>query len=403
MWSSAPRAPLAPGSRAWTLSLAGLTALIAFSIDVSLPAQPRLAEVFGVSGETAQLNLSLFMAGYAIAQLFAGYLTDAFGRRRVLGVGLVLFIVAGIGCTFAPNIELLLAARVVQGIGGAAAPVIGRARVRDTQPHDLAARHLSSMLAARALAPRVAPMLGGQLLAHLGWRAVFASLVIAGVALFAWSRARLAETLPPERRLAPSFAGLVRGFQQLAAARGFAGPLAITCATFAGQFAFIGDSPLVLIEGYGVSTDQFGLYFATVALSLMLGSIAGSRLLRAGRGPSALIMIGAYIVLAGAILVSLGTHLGLGIPGFLAPMCVYFFGAGITGPSAGALALAPVPHIAGTASAVMGFAQMISGALAGYLATKLGGADPTLFATIATAMGVLTFVLVVVTRERHRT
>jgi DHA1 family bicyclomycin/chloramphenicol resistance-like MFS transporter len=393
---------LSPGSRAWTLSLAGLTALVAFSIDVSLPAQPRLAEVFGVSGETAQLSLALFMAGYAFAQLFVGYLADAFGRRRVLGAGLVMFVIAGVACTLAPSIEVLLAARVAQGLGGAAAPVVGRAMVRDTQPPDLAARHLSTMLAVMSIAPMVAPTLGGQLLTHLGWRAVFASLVIAGVAMLAWSQARLVETLPVARRQAASVGGLVRGYRQLLAARGFAGPLAIMCATFAGQFAFIGDSPLVLIEGYGVSADRFGLYFSTVAISLMLGSIAGSRMLRAGRGPAALVFFGASIVLVGGVLVSIGTRLDLGIPGFLAPMCIYFFGAGIAGPSAGALALDPVPHIAGTASAVMGFAQMMSGAIAGYLATKLGGADPTLFATIATVMGVLTFVLVLVTRARSQ-
>jgi DHA1 family bicyclomycin/chloramphenicol resistance-like MFS transporter len=395
--------PLQIGSRAWTLTLAALTALVAMSIDASLPAQPELARVFGVANETAQLSLSLFMIGYAVAQIVVGYLSDALGRRVVLTAGLVLFTVAGIACTFATSIEMLIVARVVQGVGGAAGPVIARAMVRDTQPHDQAARHLSTMLAAMAIAPMVAPSLGGVLLEHIGWRAVFASLVIAGVLLFAWSQRMLTETLPVERRLAPSPRGLVTGYAQLVRTKGVWLPLSIVCATFAGQFAFIGNSPLVLIEGYGVPAERFGLYFGTVAIALMIGSIAGSRMLRAGRSPTALVVVGATIVLAGAIGVSIGTRVAhLGIPGFLVPMCIYFFGAGMVGPSAGALALAPVPHIAGTASAALGFLQMVSGAVAGYVATKVGGPDPTLFATIATVMGGLTWVLAGWLAAAHR-
>ncbi|MDX2092040.1 MAG: multidrug effflux MFS transporter [Kofleriaceae bacterium] len=400
---SSSRAALRIGSRAWTLTLAGLTALVAMSIDASLPAQPELARVFDVADETAQLSLSLFMGGYAVSQIIVGYLSDALGRRVVLTAGLALFTLAGIACTFATSIEMLLVARVVQGVGGAAGPVIARAMVRDTQPHDQAARHLSTMLAAMAIAPMVAPSLGGVLLAHIGWRAVFASLVIAGVLLFGWTQRTLTETLSVERRVTGSLRGLVRGYVQLVRTRGVWLPLSIVCVTFAGQFAFIGSSPLVLIEGYGVPADRFGLYFSTVAIALMVGSIAGSRMLRAGRSPTAVVVGGASIVLAGAIGVSLGTRAGwLGIPGLLVPMCIYFLGAGMVAPSAGALALAPVPHIAGTASAALGFLQMIAGAVAGYVATKVGGSDPTLFATIATVMGALTWGLAGLLAAAHR-
>ena len=388
------------GSRAWTFTLAALTALVALSIDASLPAQPRLAAVFGIADETAQLNLSLFMLGYAASQIVVGYLSDAFGRRTILIAGLSLFVIAAIACTFATSIEMLLVARVVQGIGGAAGPVVGRAMVRDTQPPDQAARHMSTMLAAMAIAPMVAPSVGGVLLTHVGWRSIYALLVVAGAVLLVRSARALPETLPVERRLAPSASGLVRGYRQLFATKGVVLPLAIVCAAFAGQFAFIGNSPLVLMEGYHVPTEHFGFYFSTVAVALMLGSLAGSRMLRAGRSPTALVVTGATIVVVGAVLVSVGTRVGLGIPGFLVPMCIYFFGAGIAGPSAGALALAPAAHLAGTASAALGFLQMIAGAVAGYVSTKLGGADPTLFATIATVMGVITWLLALAVATR---
>ena len=130
----APRWPSRIGSRGWILTLAALTAVVALSIDMSLPAQPTLARGFDVDAEDAQLTLSLFMIGFAGSQIFIGYFADAWGRRRVLAGGLAVFVIAGIGCTLSPSIEVLIAFRVLQGAGAAAGPVVARAMVRDTSP-----------------------------------------------------------------------------------------------------------------------------------------------------------------------------------------------------------------------------------------------------------------------------
>src|SRR5262245_15594321 len=130
---AAPRYPTRVGSRRWIITLAALTATIALSVDMSLPAQPTLARQFDVSSQDAQLTLSMFLLGYAIAQLVVGYLSDAWGRRRVLLGGLVVYTFAGIACAASPSIELLIGLRIVQGVGAAAAPVVARAMVRDTQ------------------------------------------------------------------------------------------------------------------------------------------------------------------------------------------------------------------------------------------------------------------------------
>ena len=291
-----PRYAMTVGSRAWIITLAAMTGIVALSIDMSLPAQPTLAETFGVSSETAQLTLSLFLIGFAGAQLFVGYLSDAWGRRRVMLGGLALFSVAGVACTVAPSIEVLIACRVLQGIGASASPVVSRAMVRDTQPAGQAARLLSTMLAALALAPMIGPVVGGVVLRALGWRAIFASLSLCGVALFAIAYFTLVETMPVERRAArPSIGGLMRSYGRFFAATGTKLPMLLGCASFAGQFAYIADSPFVLMGGYRVSSDHFGFYFAMTAFALMLGSLFGGRLLRAGRSPGVMTVIGTFL------------------------------------------------------------------------------------------------------------
>lgn len=389
MRESAPSSPLVIGSRRWVVTLGTMTAIVALSIDMSLPAQPVLARTFSVADETAQLTLSTFMIGFAIAQLVVGYLSDVFGRRRTIALGLALFTLAGIACTVAPTIEVLIACRILQGMGGSAAPVVARAMVRDTQPAAQAARLLSTMLAILAIAPMLAPSIGGVLLDVFGWRAIFASLAVVGVVQAYVAHTSLSETLPAERRTAPSVLGLVRNYREFFRTRAALLPLAVTCATFAGQFAYIADSPFVYVEGFHQSNQAYGIYFGATAVMLMIGSLVGSRLLKAGRSPGAMLVLGTSLVLAGGIAVFVGTRADLGIAGFFVPMLVYFFGVGISGPSAGALTLEPVPHIAGTASAALGTLQMTAGAIAGFVATKVGGSDPRVFATVAMAMSII--------------
>lgn len=380
------------GSRRWIATLAAMTAVTALSIDMSLPAQPTLALAFGVPGATAQLTLSLFLIGFAGAQIVAGHLSDVLGRRRVLLIGLALFVATGLLCALSPTIEVLLACRVLQGIGAAAAPVVARAMVRDTQPGAQAARLLSTMLAALAVAPMIAPVLGGALLDAFGWRAIFLALAVCGAVLLALAAATLPETLPPERRATHS---LARGFATFLRTPGTRLPMLVSCASFAGQFAYISDSPFVLIDGYGVPAGAFGFYFAATALALMIGSLGGGAMLRAGRSPRGMIVLGTSLLCAGGVLVVVGTHAGLGVAGFLVPMLIYFLGIGLTSPSATALAMEPVPHLAGTASAMVGALQMTCGALAGYATTRIGGSSPHTFALVVVAMGALALALAI--------
>ncbi|MDQ3335802.1 MAG: multidrug effflux MFS transporter [Myxococcota bacterium] len=383
------------GSWRWIATLAALNGIVALAIDMSLPAQPTLATTFRVSAETAALNLSLFMVPFAIVQVFIGYLSDAIGRRPVMLGGLGVFTIAGLACALSPTIEVLLVCRAIQGAGAAACPVVARAMIRDTQPPGQAARLLSTMLATLAIAPMLAPTLGSALMHAFNWRAIYSALATCGIALLLYASSTLDETLPVARRTAASFRGLGRGFARFFRARGTKFPVIISSASFAGLFAYVAGSPFVLVEGYGVPVEHYGFYFALTAVAIMFGSITGGRMLHAGRSPGTMIVIGASIQVVAGGLVIAGTVTGMGLAGFLGPIMLYFVGSGITSPSSMALAMEPLPELAGTASSAVGSSAMISGAIAAYATTKMGASSPAVFAGFMAVMGAIVFVFAV--------
>jgi len=391
------------GSPRWVVSLSALTAITALSIDMSLPAQPVLTRVFGVGAGTAQLTLSLFLVGFACGQLVVGYLSDVRGRRPILLLGLALFTVAGLLCSASAGITMLLGCRLLQGVGAAAGTVIGRAMVRDTQDPAGAARLLSLMLAVLAIAPMVAPLVGAVLMTHLGWRSIYATLGLCGIVFTAMAALTLPETLPPARRQPFSVRAVGRAFARFFGAPGTLAPTLLVCASFAGQFAYISGSPFVLINGYRVSPAHYGLYFAASALALMVGSASGGQLLQRRWPPRRLLAVGAATLCAGGIALMLGVRApATGVVGFMGPILVYFVGLGLVGPSAVAMAMDPVPEVAGTASAAIGFLQMLAGAASGYVTTRFGGDDPRTVARIIVVMGILATLLVVLSERRRR-
>jgi DHA1 family bicyclomycin/chloramphenicol resistance-like MFS transporter len=381
------------GGKPWVLTLAAVTAVTALSIDMSLPAQPAISREFDVRSDVAQLTLSLFLVGFASSQIVFGSLSDAFGRLRVLLAGFALFTVASAACAVSPAVEGLLAARFLQGVGASAGPVIARAMVRDTQATSAAARTLSTIVSVLAIAPMVAPMIGAALLDWFGWPAIFAAHGCLGVTLSALAAFTLSETLPPEKRYALSFEALRRGLARYFGTRATRVPTALICLGFIGQFSFISNSPFVLIEGYGVTPEHFSLYFGATAFALMIGSIIGRRLLQY-HAPVRVLSIGAIGLCTGGLMMLVGVSAPvLGAAGIVAPMIVYCTGVGMAFPSSIALALDPVAEIAGLASAIIGSLQMFSGALAGYVVTRIGGRDPHTLAAVVASAGVLAALL----------
>ena len=332
-----------------------MVALSAAAIDLYLPSLPGIAAHFGASIHEAQLTLSAFLYGYGATQLICGPLSDRFGRRPVLIGGLLLFLAATVGCLFAPSIEWLIALRFVQAVGACAAPVMGRAIVRDVFSREQMARAFSYIAMAFTAAPIAAPMVGGYLETAFGWRANFIALVVVGVSLLAATALLLGETNRHKNPLALTPRRLVGNYALMLGSRRFLGYALAMGIGFSGVFVYIIESPFVLIELVGVSPQWYGIAFGLAAAGFGIGSFACSRLApRHGIDGTIGIGIACYVVSA---LVLNGLALGgeLTVAAICLPMAGISFSIGLIHPNVQAGAIAPFPAMAGAASALVGF------------------------------------------------
>ena len=353
---SASRAPVPLG-----VLLTAIVGVGALSIDMFLPSLPTIAAVFLADASTAQLTVTLFLAGLAVSQLVWGPLSDRFGRRRVLLAGLALYTMAGTACAFIPGIRTLIVARVVQALGAGSGPVIARAVVRDLYEPLRAARILAAMGTAQALTPILAPVLGGWVHALAGWHAVFLVQGAFGAAFLL-----TAAGVVPETNVyagAPGAEPLPRRVAELLGHPRYLAYVTVAAFMFGGQFAFITGSSFALIGVLGVSPTVYGVCFGSVATGLMAGNFVSVKLgprlgidtmIRAGT------LIGAAAGLAMALLAWVGAASVISV---VAPMFGFAFGLGFVLPNAAAGAIGPFPRMAGLASAVLGFVQLTGSAL----------------------------------------
>ncbi|HVA34718.1 MAG TPA: Bcr/CflA family multidrug efflux MFS transporter [Stellaceae bacterium] len=377
-------------SRALVVLLGAMTALTALAIDMSLPALPALSAAFDASPERVQLTLSLFITGYAVGQIFHGPLSDRFGRKPVLIGGLLIYVAAAIACAVSQSIGVLIAARLVMGFGGCVGPVLARAVVRDHYGGSHAAQMYSSLTAVFALAPLVAPLVGGWLLVHFGWRAIFVVLALFAGTLLAVIGFAFAESLTAPDRDALRLGRLARNYGAFLTSRMCLGYALVNGLCWAGIFAFLSGSPFVFITIYGIAPEHYGFYFALSAVALVIGALSNKQLLRRQSHARVLCLglsvtiIGGVIVLAACI-----TRWG-GAGGVMAGFMLYIWGQAVVAPNAMAAALEPVPHMAGTGAALMGVIQMASGAAAGYAVNALYDGTPVPMGAVILAMALAT-------------
>jgi DHA1 family bicyclomycin/chloramphenicol resistance-like MFS transporter len=366
--------------------LGAVVAIGPLSIDTYLPAFPEIGRALGAGASAVQLTLTAGVAGLALGQLVAGPLSDRFGRRRPLVGGLAIYAVASLLCAFAPSVEALIALRFVQGLAGAAGIVIGRAVVRDLRTGPAAVRLFSSLMMVTGLAPILAPILGGQLLAIAPWEGIFVVLAGLGALLALAAVAGLPETLPPERRTEGGLAQTLRTMARLLADRAFVGFALAQGLAFGAVFAYVAATPFVLQEIYGLSPQLFSLQFALNGVGLVLASPLNARLV--GRfGPKVLLRVGLHAI-AAASLALLGVALaGLGVWAVLAPMFVVISSLAFVMPNATALALAEHGRVAGTASALIGALQFLIGAVAAPLVGLAGTATAVPMGLVMTVFG----------------
>ncbi len=343
------------------LVLGALMAIGPLTIDTYLPALPTLSTELHASDSQAQLTITGLLIGLGLGQLIIGPWSDAVGRRKPLLLGLAAHGITSLLCAIAPSIGLLVAARITQGLCGAAVAVVAMATVRDLFSGVRAAKLLSRLILVLGIAPILAPSLGSALLELTSWRGIFAVLALAAVGLFTVAWFGLPETLPPARRRSGSIRGSLRSYADLFSDHLFLIMVGVAGAMFATLFTYVAGAPFVLQEIFGLNPQQFGLAFGANAVGLILMTQVNPILLRRFSPVQVLSVavviawLSALVLLATAI-TSFGGLLGVMIPMWFIVTC-----AGLSFPNAPAIALTRHGEQAGTAAALLGAAQFIIG------------------------------------------
>src|ERR1051325_2316968 len=348
---------LRPDTFALTALLSLLTALGPLAVDMYLPSFPDIARVLATEPATVQLTLSLYMVSYAIGQVIYGPLSDRYGRLPVMRTALAIYCVASLACAFAPNIEMLLLARAAPGLGSSGAIVLARAIVRDLYSGARAGRELSLMGAIMALAPVLAPMIGGVLQSAFGWRSHFVLHMAIGLTAAAVVWRKLPETMKsPTGSLSPR--AVFTGYAEIARNRAVLAYVGMLALSFAGVFAWISGSSFVLQEIYGLSALAYGLAFAAASGGYLAGTAIATRIVQP-LGLDQTIGLGAAALATGGLGAVAAVPLGDTSPILLiAAMAVYAAGMGLVQPQTVAGAKMPFQQRAGTASSLLGVTQM---------------------------------------------
>ena len=389
---------LRPGTFGLTLLLAMLTALGPLSMDMYLPSLPDISHALAAPAARTQLTISSYLIGFAVGQVAYGPLSDRYGRRPVLLAAITLYLTSTLACTAAQSVDVLIAARLLQGVGGSGAIVLARAIVRDLYSGVRAARELSLMGSISAFAPIVAPMIGGVLQSAFGWRSSFVCMSVGAIVVMLVAVRLLPETLRRRPGGPTSLFSMVRGYGAVARHRGFLIYLGIITISYAGLFAWVSGASVVLQSVYGLSATAFGFTFALGALGYMAGATIATRLVvRLGLDRT----IGAGVIVLAAGGLALAAVVAVGIPGIwlVAAMALYLAGLGLAMPQAMAGALTPFPDRAGTAASLMGLVQqtvaaIVAAVIGGYL-----GRSAWPMTGVVLAMSCLTFLLWALSRR----
>ena len=259
------------------LVIAALVAIGPLSLNMFLPALPTMRVTFAVPMEDIQLTLTLYLIGFALAQLICGPLADRFGRKPVILIGLICFLVASIACTYSTSLEELLVFRVIQSFGACVGPVLGRTMIRDVYGATESASVLSYLTSIIALAPAVAPMLGALINEAFDWRAIFIALSIIAALIGAIYFFLLPETLPAEERQQIEIKEVFGNYSVLLKDRIFVAYLLCGCIGFSGIFTYMAAAPFVLMEYFGIPESIFCYYYIVVVSGYIVGSLLGGR------------------------------------------------------------------------------------------------------------------------------
>jgi len=398
---AAPAPQYRPNAK-YVLLLGLMCALPAISTDIYLPSLPDVARDLHTSATAAQLTMTAMLIGGAVGQLVIGPLSDRFGRRKPVLVGVSLHVVTSLLCAVAPAIVPLIALRTMQGFFNASASVVAMAVIRDRFVGADASRLMSRLMLVIGVAPLFAPSVGGLIAGEWGWRAVFLALAIFGVVLWLVVWRRLPETLPPERRREGGLRPALSGYRKLLRDRHFVALAILPGLGVAVLMSYVVASPFVLREGYGLSAHQFSLLFAVNGLGLVAGAQVNAALVR---------RVAPIRIVRVVLPVSLGLTLVLlaiaitgwgGLTALLVVLWLILAMVNFVPPNASALALSRHGEVAGTAAAVIGATQAGVSGIVSPLSGLLGGDAVAMAAVMVGASFAALLVLSLATPAYHR-
>jgi len=371
------------------LLLMAMTSIGPTTLNVVVPALPQMANRLATDVATIQLTVTVYLLALAAGQLVMGPLSDRFGRRPVILAGLAVYIMASVGCAFAAVAGHLVMLRVLQGLAACGCVVLARTMVRDLAERDQAARAMSLMHACSSIAPMLAPLIGGQILWFWGWRTIFWVLAGIGVVALATTAIRLPETLRPEYRQPLHLGSILKRFGELLRHRAFMGYALTGTFQFAALMSFLSGSPFVFIQKYGIDPRHFGLIFGGQVMFMTVGSLLNAKFAPVF-GASRILFWGVCVpAVAGSTALVMGfveARTGaLGLWPFLFCFVAQIASISMIGANAMALALQRYPHMAGTASSLMGVMQFGIGALFGVV---VGQTFDGTIVPMTTAMGI---------------
>ncbi|MBT6136818.1 MAG: multidrug effflux MFS transporter [Rhodospirillaceae bacterium] len=340
------------------LILIGAASTGPLAMNLFVPSIPGLTRYFETDFATAQLTLTLFLVGIALGQLIYGPISDRYGRRPALLVGLAIYVAASLLAVYAWRIEVLILARVLQAIGGCAGMVLGRAIVRDVYPRDRSASVLAYIMMAMAVAPAIGPSLGGLLDGWYGWHAGFWVVSAFGASVLIFTLVMLDETnSSPIDRI--DVRGLISIYGSLLRSPVFMGYTLNTACTIAAFFAFLAGAPYVMIEILGHPPVVYGLYFGLISVAYILGNFVAGRI-STRLGIDKMVLLGVGLAFLGAgfglILSMIDVVTAWAI---FVPFCAVAIGNGISQANGVAGAIAVDQRIAGSAAGLLGFLQML--------------------------------------------
>ena len=368
--ATAPQLQASPhpgmGFRQFVALIAAIMAVNALAVDTMLPALPQIGDSIGIPTENArQWVVTAYLLGFGVAQIFYGPLADHFGRKPILLVGLAAYVVFSLAAGLSTSFEMMLIARVLQGVAAASSRVLVISIVRDCYSGRKMARVMSLAFIVFLAVPILAPSIGQAIMLVLPWRAIFVCLAVFGSIVFVWAGLRLPETLHPEDRVQTTVRSIAHAFRLTLSSRVAVGYMLGQTLMYGALVGFINSAEQVFVDVFH-EARWFTTIFAFAAMFMGFSSLLNARIV--GRFGTRVI---SHSALIGYILVS-GLHALIAITGHetiwtFAPLqaCMMFC-FGLVGPNFGSMAMEPLGHVAGTASSVQGFVSTVAGALVGF-------------------------------------